>query len=267
MNIASSPIGEIDYTGNLIASVQTKPGAPTTLLEIVAQQPNILPEFLDDLALEIMNQPVPSRPWRIQLAHLIPELNRHFRTPVQNWLTNNNLINRPQQEPTFPATGSFGNNQNFRGNNQNNFRSNNQNSQYGGYGSQGNQGFNQRNRFNQNFGNRRGLFANRGAQSSYRPPCTHCGKSGHDENKCWIKFPEMKPPTSVQWENNRRNYQPSSSAPTNNISNQGNQNTGHQVHPDRTIPNSSPINVPNSSASQSSGSHSVNLIRSNFNQN
>jgi hypothetical protein len=274
MNIATASTGETEYYGSIINSVQTKPTGTTTsiLLETLAQQPNILSEFLDDLALEIMNQPIPSRPWRIQLAHLIPELNRYFRTPVQNWLNNNGLLNRRQQEPTFPAAGSFGNNQNFRGNGQNNYRGNN-NNQYGGYGIQGNQGFNPRNRPNPNFGNRRGLFDNRGAQAGYRPPCVHCGKGGHDENKCWVKFPEMRPPTSVQWDNNRRNFQSNSTATGYNTSyqnaqNPGNaQNTGHLVHPDRAIPRSSPINVPSSSANQSNPSQSINYINSNYDQN
>jgi hypothetical protein len=191
---------------------------------------------------------------------------------VQNWLNNNGILNRRQQEPTFPAAGSFGNNQNFRGNGQNNYRGNN-NNQYGGYGIQGNQGFNPRNRPNPNFGNRRGSFDNRGAQVGYRPPCIYCGKGGHDENKCWVKFPEMRPPTSVQWDNNRRNFQ-SNSASTGyntsyqNVQNPDNtQNPGHHVHPDRTIPRASPINVPSSSANQSNPSQSINYINSNFDQN
>jgi len=83
----------------------------------------------------------------------------------------------------------------------------------------------------------------------------------------------MRPPTSVQWDNNRRNFQSNSSATGYNTSyqnaqNPGNvQNPGHHVHPDRAIPRSSPINVPSSSANQSNPSQSINYINSNFDQN
>ena len=32
--------------------------------------------------------------------------------------------------------------------------------------------------------------------SSNKPPCAFCGKVGHGENYCWIKFPDKKPQNS-----------------------------------------------------------------------